>query len=117
VRLACVGSAIRWAVIGFTHDPIVLIAVQSLHALTFGAFYLASVAIVDDECDPSARATAQGTWAAWSFGVAASMGLAIAGVVERASGTSGVFRVAAIASLLAAIVPIRDRAISTTHHA
>lgn len=104
LTIACVGSAIRWAVVGFTSRAAVLVVAQSLHALTFGAFYLAAVAIVDEECPPAQRTLGQGMFAAWAFGIAAAIALAIGGAVERAAGMPGVFRVGAAASTVAAVL-------------
>jgi PPP family 3-phenylpropionic acid transporter len=99
---------VRWAVVGFTRDPIVLLAVQSLHALTFGAYYVASVAIVDEESASSTRTTGQGIVGAWSYGVAAALALSFSGFVERHYGLSVVFRIGAIASTIAALIPLKS---------
>jgi PPP family 3-phenylpropionic acid transporter len=101
--LACAGSTVRWASIALVTNPSALIAIQGLHALAFGAFYVASVTLMDQESPPSLRASGQGIFGSFSFGVAASIGLSIAGLVERHGGMRAIFSTAAGASLLATL--------------
>ena len=99
-------SAVRWALIAFVTDPYVLVAVQLLHAIGFGAFYLSAVALVDEDAPNEVRASAQGVFGAIGFGVAAAIGLSIAGFVERAAGMRGVFIVSTFAATLAALLAL-----------
>jgi PPP family 3-phenylpropionic acid transporter len=100
-------SVVRWATMALVTQPVVLIAVQMLHAFGFGAFYLSAVAIVDAESPPQVRASAQGVFAAWTFGVAGAIGLSLAGIVLRYASLRGVFAIASVTSGVAAIVALR----------
>ena len=81
------------------HRP-ALVAIQALHALSFGAFYVASVILMDRETPLALRASGQGIFGSFSFGIAAAAGLSVAGLIERHGGISAVFSFAAGASLL-----------------
>jgi MFS family permease len=80
-----------------------------MHALGFGAFYLASIAIVDEEAPAKVRASAQGVFSAFVFGIAAALGLSLAGVVTRHLGMRGVFAVATVASVAGALLSLAIR--------
>jgi PPP family 3-phenylpropionic acid transporter len=117
LALACAGSALRWAGIAWLTTPALLVPLQALHALSFGAFYVASIQIVDAESPPDLRASAQGAFGALCFGVSAAAGLSLAGLVERAAGARAPFAVAAAASVLATIAALRLQALRTSFSA
>ena len=103
---ACAASAVRWAAIALVTNPVALVLLQTLHALSFGAFYMSAVILVDRESPPGLRASAQGLLASLCFGVAASLGLALAGFVEHRADTPAVFEVAAIAAIAATVASL-----------
>jgi hypothetical protein len=74
-----------------------------LHALSFGAFYMSAVVIVDAESPRELRASAQGAFGAFCFGVGGAIALSSAGAIERAGGgVPAVFAAGAVASTVAA---------------
>jgi hypothetical protein len=97
-------SSVRWFLLATLRSPAALVAIQLLHAFTFGAFYLAAVALVDDESPSELRASAQGIFSALTWGFASSVGLAISGVVSRHGGMPAVFATACVFSLASTIV-------------
>lgn len=107
--LACAASVVRWAAMALVTVPALLVLLQSLHALSFGAFYMASVILVDAESPPHLRASAQGLFNTLCFGVAAALGLSVAGLVESRGGPRAVFGVAAAAAVLATLAAGRLR--------
>jgi PPP family 3-phenylpropionic acid transporter len=106
LAIACAGSAVRWAAIALVASPAALVALQALHALSFGAFYMSAVIVVDAESPPGLRASAQGVFGSLCFGVAAAAGLSVAGFIERRASFQAVFAVAAVASVVAAIASL-----------
>lgn len=106
LAVACAGSAVRWAGIALVTSPLALVALQTLHALSFGAFYMSAVILVDADSPPGLRASAQGLFGSLCFGVAAAAGLSVAGFVERRAGFPAVFAVAACASVVAAVASL-----------
>jgi PPP family 3-phenylpropionic acid transporter len=107
LALACAASFARWAAMAILTSAPLLVGLQALHALSFGAFYLSAVLILDDESPPAMRASAQGIFGSLGFGVAAAAGVSLAGVVERAAGLRTVFAVASGASAIAVLVALR----------
>lgn len=74
LTLAALGGLVRWTVLASTAALPALIAVQGLHALTFGAAHLAIMLFIARRVPESLGATAQGLYAAFSGGL--MMGLA-----------------------------------------
>ncbi|HEY2515173.1 MAG TPA: MFS transporter [Polyangiaceae bacterium] len=115
LALACAGSALRWAGIAVSTSPLVLVGLQAFHALSFGAFYMSSVIMVDRETPPALRASGQGLFGSLTFGVAASIGVSMAGLLERrAGGMTAIFGVAAVASVAATLLALFFPAPSST---
>lgn len=69
LSLAALGGLVRWTVLASTASLPTLIAVQGLHALTFGAAHLATMLFIARRVPESLSATAQGLYAAISGGL------------------------------------------------
>jgi PPP family 3-phenylpropionic acid transporter len=79
VRLAAVGGLVRWSVLAATTELWALVAVQTLHALTFGAAHLAIMHFIARNAPPGLSATAQSVYAALSGGLALGLAMFAAG--------------------------------------
>jgi PPP family 3-phenylpropionic acid transporter len=99
--------ALRWWLTAAATHPAALLAIQGLHGLTFGAFYLASVQIVDERVRPDLRATGQGLYAAWVFGVGGVAGNYLGGLLFDRMTLPGLYRVSALVALGATILCLR----------
>jgi PPP family 3-phenylpropionic acid transporter len=107
LAVACGVSTLRWIGMAVLRAPSQLVALQALHAVSFGAFYMAGVVLVDAESPRELRASAQGAFGALCFGVGGALGLSAAGGIERCGGgVPVVFGVAAGASALAGAVAL-----------
>jgi len=96
LALAIGAHALRWWLNAAVTSPAGLLAVQVLHGLTFGLFYLASVQIVDEMVRPDLRATGQGLYAAAVFGVGGLAGNFFAGHLFDRLGLVPLYRLAAV---------------------
>ena len=102
----CFGlSAIRWALMALTANPLLLSAIALFHGFTFGAFYLAAVAHMAEQAPGSLRATAQAMFAAATFGVGGVIGYRVSGALYDRLGGSTLFLIAAGMALLP-LVPL-----------
>ena len=79
LALAGLGGVVRWTVLAGTTALPALIAVQLLHALTFGAAHLGAVHFIARRAPPGLAATAQGLYAALSGGLALGLASLLAG--------------------------------------
>ncbi|MEI8254101.1 MAG: MFS transporter [Deltaproteobacteria bacterium] len=106
LALAYAVSALRWLLVAVVRAPWVLVVIQLSHAFTFGAFYLAAVALVDEESPREVRASAQGIFAAVAWGLAGAAGLALAGWLQGHGGLPRVFQVASAFSVVSMLIAL-----------
>ena len=105
--LAIGAHALRWWLTAEVASPAGLLAIQLLHGLTFGAFYLASVQIVDETVLPDLRATGQGLFAAGVFGVSGVAGNSLAGCLFDGVGMVSLYRLSAVIAACATVLSFR----------
>jgi PPP family 3-phenylpropionic acid transporter len=98
---AIAATAARFVATGLATRADVLIALQALHGLSFGLFYVAALAELHRGADPRARATLQGLFVAVVFGLGGGVGMIGCGFVVAAFGTRAAFVAAAAPSLAA----------------
>jgi PPP family 3-phenylpropionic acid transporter len=87
LAIAGIAALLRWAATPFTLDFLPLLALQSLHALTFGATHLATMMFIQRYVPSHAISSAQALYAALPIGL--GMGLAMMGaglLYERFAG-------------------------------
>jgi MFS transporter, PPP family, 3-phenylpropionic acid transporter len=82
--VATAGTAARWLLIARSHTPAAFVALQLLHALSFGVFWGAAVAWLADVVPPSLRATGQTVFTTATFGVGNLIGFNAAGLLYDA---------------------------------
>ncbi len=93
-------SSARWAGMAATDDVRWLTALAALHGITFGAFYVASVAEVAKLAPESLRATGQALFVASTFGLGGLLGYSGSGVLYGLVGGHRLFALAAVAEWL-----------------
>ncbi len=101
---AFLASAARWFGMALVDQPFGLLALSAIHGLTFGAFYLASVAYMSQAAPGSLRATGQSLYVAATFGIGGLVGYLGTGAGFDALGGHKLFAVAAVAALLPALL-------------
>jgi len=102
LAFAVAGAAARWALLASVRSLPVLLALQPLHALSFGLWWVASVSYIKGRAPGHALATAQGLFSAAVAAGAVAGNLAWGGLYRRAGG--GVVFAAASAIALGAAV-------------
>lgn len=107
--LAFVSSSLRWVVMSLASDARIIVAVSLIHALTFGAFYVASIGFVSARVPPELRASGQALFASATFGVGGLIGYLGSGAGYDAIGGHRLFAVAAAVELMAAAVVLQLR--------
>jgi MFS transporter, PPP family, 3-phenylpropionic acid transporter len=81
--LILAGSAaiIRWSVLAYDPDMVVLFSVQSLHALTFGAMHLGAMAFITRSVPLDLSATAQSLYGASAYGIGTGITMLFVGAL------------------------------------
>lgn len=72
-------TSLRWFVVARVDDPWTLVAIQVLHAFTFGAFYVAVITYLDRTVPPPLRATGRALFTSVSIGFGGLIGNQLAG--------------------------------------
>ena len=107
LALAFATSALRWGVLALTTSSAVIMALSLLHGMSFGAFYVASIAALVRRVPPHLRASGQGLFAAITFGLGGLVGYTTAGAGYDWLGGHRLFAAASVLELAAAVLVLR----------
>ena len=77
--LAGLAGVIRWPVLALSTDLTALIAVQALHALTFGSAHLAAISFIRQQLPPSLSATGLSVYSSGVNGIAMGVVMLLSG--------------------------------------
>jgi len=105
LAFAGISGIVRWTVLAQTTDLTALLAVQVLHAITFGAVHLGAMHFVARNAPPGLSATAQGIYASAS-GLAMGLAMVGAGGLFAAFWGKAFFAMAAISAAGTGLVAV-----------
>jgi PPP family 3-phenylpropionic acid transporter len=104
-----IASGFRWAGLSLVRSPELIILLSILHGMTFGTFYIASVAFVSGRVSEQRRASGQALFASVTFGLGGLIGYLSSGVGYDGLGGHRLFAVATALELAAAVLILRVR--------
>lgn len=96
----CVGI-VRWILTGFAPNGTTVAAIQVLHGLTYGGFYVGSIAWLERVVPARMRATGRALFASVVFGLGGILGNSLAGALYDVGGGKLAFFGAAALNVLA----------------
>ncbi|WP_437620951.1 MFS transporter [Sorangium sp. So ce1151] len=105
LAFAFAGAALRWALLSSVRWWPALLAIQPLHAVSFGMMWVASIAYTRDRAPPQVLATAQGLFSA-SAGAGSVIGMLAWGELYKRGGGSLSFGVASITASIAFVLAV-----------
>lgn len=104
--LALATAAVRWSLLGRASTAAAILALQPLHGITFGWFYVAATTLVHERSGGSRATSGQGSLAG-ALGLGSLLGMSWAGaILERAGGHTlytAAAGLAALATILSAL--------------
>ena len=101
-------SSLRWLIIGFFPDSLILLLfAQLLHAASFGTFHAAAIAWVHHYFVGKNQGRGQALYSSIGFGAGGAIGSLFSGYFWLSPGPTVTFSLAAVASLLAFIIGLR----------
>jgi PPP family 3-phenylpropionic acid transporter len=106
--LSLIVAAIRWGLIGRLVSPMAILALQPLHGITFGFFYVAGVTLMKERGGHDAPSSAQGLFAAL-LAVGGAGGMWVAGPLFERAGAPAAFGFASAAAALGAACALAYR--------
>jgi PPP family 3-phenylpropionic acid transporter len=103
IAMGAVASIVRWLVLAFAPGLVVLVPLQLLHGVTYGATHIGAMHFIHDAVPRDKSGSAQALYATVSAGVAMGVTTLIAGSIYASSGALSYIAMAAFAlvSLLA----------------
>jgi len=105
VLVGCsLAAALQYGLTAIVTSPWVLLAVMPLHGITFGVWYVTTLQELGRLGGPGERATVQGLFQTFAFGLGATGSAIAAGYLFRAGQGPLLFGVAALASLPVALL-------------
>lgn len=117
-HLLCISfvlSAVRWGGMAVASSPGAIVALALLHSMSFGVFYVASVAFMARRVPQHLRASGQGIFAAVTFGVGGLVGFSSAGAAySLLGGGHALFALAGGLELIAAVLVLQASPATTT---
>ncbi|WP_437853254.1 MFS transporter [Sorangium sp. So ce363] len=105
LAFAFAGASLRWALLSYVRFWPALLAIQPLHAVSFGMMWVASLAYTRDRSPPEILATAQGLFSA-SAGAGSVVGMLVWGELYKRGGGTLTFGVASITALIAFVLAV-----------
>ena len=106
--LSFVLSAVRWGGMALVSSPVLIVALALLHSMSFGIFYVSSVAFMARRVPQHLRASGQGLFTSVTFGVGGLIGFSASGAAySLLGGGHALFAVAGVLELLAAMLVLQ----------
>jgi len=93
LNIAFITYAFRWLVYSFIQVPALVLPVQLLQGLSYGAFQVGGVTYVNDRTPKSMRTTGQAIFATISYGIGPIIGALIGGYFYDTVGMTTLFRI------------------------
>jgi PPP family 3-phenylpropionic acid transporter len=98
-------AAVRWVLIGnFPEYLSVLIAAQTLHAVTFGAYHAAAIELVHRFFTGRHQCRGQAIYGSVSFGLGGALGSLYSGLTWVSLGPAVTFEIAALCAAVAFVI-------------
>ena len=97
-------AAMRWWLLGAAGSTVMIVFSQLLHAITYGAFHIASVLYIDRLAPATAKTTGQALNNAASYGIGMLAGFLLSGFLYERIGSSKLFMLSGGMALAAGII-------------
>jgi len=111
--LLCVAFAatvLRWALVSWVGSAFWMVALQALHGLTFGLFWITGISLLNEIVPASVRATGQALYLAAMLGLGSLIGYRATGLIlDLFHDVGPAFRTAALIELIPLAIVWRVR--------
>ena len=93
-------ASLRWVGLASTTNVIAIVLLQLLHAASFAAFHLSTVAWVRKFADSKHQTSSQGWYSSLGFGLGSTIGIMLCGYIVETQGYSSAFYACTFIALL-----------------
>lgn len=102
MAIAAIAYILRWSIQALVPIPWVAIAIQVLHGISFGFYYVAAVDFVFSSAPPQLQATAQSIFGMICGGLAGIVGNLLNGILLHSGGAAAMYWACTVSSALGA---------------
>ena len=99
MRFSFIVATLRWLILFFATSPAIILLSQTLHAVTYGSFHVASILYIDSLTPDEAKTLGQAANNAVSYGLGLTVGFLISGCLYESMGSFAMFFISAIIAL------------------
>jgi len=97
-------AVIRWFGLWEAESMVAILALQLLHAVTYGAFHMASVLHIDSLAPDDAKTLGQAVNNAVTYGLGLMAGFFLSGALYKTLGAQGLFALSGVAALVGGLI-------------
>ncbi len=92
-------AAVRWMILFFSRSAAIILLSQSLHALTYGTFHMASILYIDRMAPDNAKTLGQAVNNGLTYGLGLMVGFFVNGYVYETTGSFALFLISSLIAL------------------
>ena len=97
-------AILRWLILFFAESPAIILLSQTLHAVTYGSFHVASILYIDSLTPDEVKTLGQAANNAVSYGLGLTVGFLISGCLYESMGSFALFVISAFIALVGGAV-------------
>ena len=97
-------ATLRWLILFFATSPVIILLSQTLHAVTYGSFHVASILYIDSLTPDKAKTLGQAANNAVTYGLGLTVGFVISGCLYESMGSFALFIISACIALVGGAV-------------
>ncbi|MBL7208323.1 MAG: MFS transporter [Desulfobacterales bacterium] len=97
-------ATLRWLILFFATSPAIILLSQTLHAVTYGSFHVASILYIDSLTPNEAKTLGQAANNAVTYGLGMTVGFLISGCLYESMGSFALFLISAFIALVGGAV-------------
>ena len=97
-------AAFRWLALFLVHSPWLILLTQTLHAVTYGAFHMASILYIDNLTPDRNKTLGQAANNAVQYGLGLMIGFLLNGFLYNRIGSFALFAVSSVLALLGGLI-------------
>jgi PPP family 3-phenylpropionic acid transporter len=97
-------ATLRWVILYSVQTPMAILASQTLHALTYGAFHMAGILYMDQLSPPSNKTLGQAINNAVTYGLGLTVGFFASGALFKSGHSADLFLFSAVVSSAAGLI-------------
>lgn len=97
-------AVLRWGGLWYAESTVAILALQLLHAITYGTFHMASILYIDMLATETTKTLGQAVNNAVTYGLGLMAGFFLSGALYQSVGAQGLFAISALIAVAAGVI-------------